>query len=117
MTATIAITSDGKEIGAENPAAKGSVITVYAGGLGLTDPLIGAGWPAPLTPPLPTVAPVTATIGGVVAEVRNAVLLPGKVSVYAVDIVVPAGVKTSAAEVLLTVDGRTSQKGVTVVVL
>jgi uncharacterized protein (TIGR03437 family) len=111
-----AINSDGKENGAENPAAKGSVITVYAGGLGVTDPLIAAGQPAPLTPAFRTVAPVTATIGGVVAEVKNAVLAPGKVSVYAVDIVVPTAVRTSAAEVLLTAGGRTSQKGATVAI-
>lgn len=109
-----AVNSDGKQNGSANPAAKGSVITVFAGGLGLTDPQIGVGQPAPLTPALNTVAPVTATIGGVVAQVRQAVLAPGKVSVYAVDLVVPTGVMTSAAEVLLTVGGRTSQKGATV---
>jgi uncharacterized protein (TIGR03437 family) len=109
-----AINADGKENGAENPAAAGSVITVYAGGLGVTNPLRAAGQPAPLIPPFPTVAPVTATIDGIVAVVRQAVLAPDKVSVYAVDIVVPAGVRTNAAEVLLTAGGRTSQKGVTV---
>jgi uncharacterized protein (TIGR03437 family) len=111
-----AINSDGKQNGSANPAAKGSTITVYAGGLGVTDPQISAGQPAPLTPALKTVAPVTASIGGVAAEVKNAILAPNKVSLYAVEIVVPAAVKTSAAEVLLTVDGRTSQKGATVYV-
>jgi uncharacterized protein (TIGR03437 family) len=109
-----AVNSDGKQNGSANPAAKGSVITVYAGGLGVTDPQIGVGQPAPLTPALKTVAPVTATIGGVVAQVRQAALAPDKVSVYAVEIVVPAGVRTGAAEVLLTAGDRTSQRGATV---
>jgi len=109
-----AINSDGKQNGSANPAAKGGVITVFASGLGVTDPQIGVGQPAPLTPALKTIAPVTATIGGVVAQVRQAALAPGKVSLYAVDIVVPAAVRVGAAEVLLTAGDRTSQKGVTV---
>jgi uncharacterized protein (TIGR03437 family) len=109
-----AIGMDGKPNGAANPAAKGSVIIVLASGLGVTDPQIGAGWPAPSTPALKTVAPVTATIGGVVAQVRQAVLVPGRVSTYGVEILVPAAVRAGAAEVLITCGDRTSQKGVTV---
>lgn len=111
-----AISSDGRENGADNPAAAGSVLTVYAGGLGVTDPLRAAGQPAPLTPAYPTVAPVTATIDGIVAQVRKAILAPNAVAMYAVELVVPSGVRTSTAEILLTAGGRTSQKGATVVV-
>ena len=80
----------------------------------MTDPGFTAGETVPLTPPLKTLASVTAAIGGTVAQVKQAVLAPGKVSIYAVDIVVPAGVRTSAAEVLLTAGDRTSQTGVTI---
>lgn len=106
--------SDGTQNGRANPAAKGSVITVFASGLGETDPQSAAGQPAPLIPALKTVAPVTATIGGVAAKVTQAALAPGKVSLYAVDILVPIAARDGAAEVLLTAGDRTSQKGVTI---
>ncbi len=109
-----AANSDGKVNGTENPATKGSVVTVYATGLGATDPQIGVGYPAPAEPVLPTVAPVSASVGGVTAQVRRAILAPGQVAVYAVDVVVPAAVRTGAAEVLLTAGDLTSQKGVTI---
>jgi uncharacterized protein (TIGR03437 family) len=50
----------------------------------------------------------------VTAQVRRAILAPGQVSVYAVDIVVPAAVRNGAVEVLLTAGDLTSQKGVTI---
>jgi uncharacterized protein (TIGR03437 family) len=50
----------------------------------------------------------------VIAQVRRAILAPGQVAVYAVDVVVPTAVRTGAAEVLLTAGDLTSQKGVTI---
>ncbi len=49
------------------------------------------------------------------AQIKQAILAPGKVSVYAVDMVVPAAVRTGVAEVILSAGGRSSQIGATVV--
>jgi uncharacterized protein (TIGR03437 family) len=62
------------------------------------------------------VATVTATIGGVAAEVRSAGGIAGQVAgVMLVNVVVPGGL-SGAVPVVITIGGVASQPGVTVVV-
>ncbi|MBL8211394.1 MAG: hypothetical protein JNK87_11810 [Bryobacterales bacterium] len=92
----------------ERPANAGDVIEIEATGLGMTDPVVPPGQPAP-----PDGARVTGnievTIGGKPAEVREAVLMPGAVGVYLIQAVVPEGLDTSTSTPLvLSVDGQSS---------
>jgi uncharacterized protein (TIGR03437 family) len=110
-----AVNQDGTQNSTAAPAAAGSVLSLYATGEGQTLPAgvdgkLGA---SPLPQP---VAAVTATIGGVAAQVRYAGGAPGLIAgVMQVNVVVPAGVSRTAA-VVLTVGGVASQGGVTVAV-
>ena len=110
-----AVNQDGTQNGAANPAAGGSVLSLYATGEGQTFPagLDGKLAAAPLPQP---VAAVTVAIGGVAAEVSYAGGAPGLIAgVMQVNVVVPAGV-SGTVPVVLTVGGVDSQDGVTVAV-
>jgi uncharacterized protein (TIGR03437 family) len=69
-----------------------------------------AGVPAPFDQFENTVNPVTATIGGVAADVIFAGLTPGFSGLYQVNMTVPNGVKPGGAvPLVLAVAGITSQ--------
>jgi uncharacterized protein (TIGR03437 family) len=99
-----------------SPAPQGSIITVYATGLGEVTPSEPDGFPdsAGFAEPL---LPVTAAIGGATAGVGyvggDAGLPPGMTRV---DLTVPTGVTGSAVPVTITVGGASSQAGVTIAV-
>ncbi|HLA41267.1 MAG TPA: hypothetical protein VJ417_14800, partial [Candidatus Glassbacteria bacterium] len=78
---------------AANPAARGSVVQIFATGLGTTNPVVDSGQAAPSNPPARTVVPVEAQIGGRPATVHFAGLAPGFVGLYQVNVEVPAGVE------------------------
>jgi uncharacterized protein (TIGR03437 family) len=64
-----------------NPAAPGSIVSVYMTGTGALTPSIADGSLGPLTPPFPApVAVISATIGGVAAPVTFAGQAPGFVA-------------------------------------
>jgi uncharacterized protein (TIGR03437 family) len=110
-----AVNQDGTQNGTANPAAAGSVLSLFATGEGQTSPPGVDGKPA--APPLPQpVAPVTVIIGGVSAEVRYAGGAPGQIAgVMQVNVVVPGGL-SGLVPVVLTAGGVASQAGVTVAV-
>ena len=92
-----------------NPASAGDVVVIYANGLGAVSPPVPTGSPAPSAEPLArTVNPVTVTVGGIDAQVQFAGLAPGYPDLYQVNAVVPAGVASGAAPVVLTVAGQLS---------
>jgi len=105
---------DGTVLGTDKPAPAGSVISVYATGLGAVTPAVAAGTPTPSSPLSSTVAPVTATIAGRAATVTWAGLAPGLIGVYQVNIIVPVSVPSGAARLALYADGIGSQTAVTV---
>jgi uncharacterized protein (TIGR03437 family) len=110
-----AVNQDGTRNGTGAPAAAGSVLSLFATGEGQTSPAGVDGKPG--TTPLPQpVATVTATIGGVAAEVRFAGGASGQIAgVMQVNVVVPGGL-AGAVPVVITVGGVASQSGVTVMV-
>ncbi len=79
--------------------APGAIVTLYGTGLGLGD------------------LPVSATIGGVDAEVVSLDPSPGYTGLFRIDLRVPAAAVPGLAGVVVTVGGATSQAGISLTVL
>jgi len=105
---------DGTTPAGSSAAAPGSVISIYATGLGPVTPAVPQGTPASLTTLSTATLPVTASIGGRSATVQFAGAAPGQIGVYQVNILVPLGTPAGAARVSLSVDGNSSPLGATV---
>ncbi len=87
---------------AAHPAKAGDVVVIYCTGLGEVSPPVAAGSPAPADHLTSAVNPVTATIGGVSAEVQFAGLPAGFAGLYQVNVKVPKGV-APGSKVVLTI--------------
>ena len=96
------------------PAAKGSVIAVYAAGLGTVNPPIAAGAVPPLSPLSPTTGGVGAFIGGVPSTVQFAGAAPGFPGLYQINILVPATAPSGTQSLLVYANSQPTQNGVTV---
>jgi uncharacterized protein (TIGR03437 family) len=107
------LNGDGSISGAK-PAEAGSVIQVFATGLGPLDPPIPAGTPAPSSPLSVATLPITATIAGQPADVVYKGAAPGLIGVYQVNVVIPRNTRSGAARIVLNAGGNTSQDEVTV---
>jgi len=109
------VNQDGSVNSAVNPAAPGSVISIYATGEGQTSPAGVTGSVTQSRAKAP-VLPVTVTIGGIGATVQYAGSAPGEVAgLLQVNAVVPRGVGPgSAVPVTVRVGGIASQAGVTI---
>jgi uncharacterized protein (TIGR03118 family) len=111
----LAYNQDGTLNSATNAAVAGSVVVLYASGLGQTDPLGVDGAKSSSLVLAETVAPVTVTIGGKTALVVYAGSAPGQIAgIMQVEAVVPAGVGTGPIPVVVTAGGNSSQAGATV---
>jgi len=99
-------------VGKANPAVRGTIIQVYATGLGPTDPAAKTGEPAPASPPalLKPEIQLTATIGGVPAEIQFKGLAPGYVGLYQVNLKVPSGLPSGDVPLVLTANGLPSKE-------
>jgi uncharacterized protein (TIGR03437 family) len=92
-----------------HPVTAGQTVVIYCTGLGEVNPPVPAGNPTPLSPLTNTVNTVTATIGGVPAQVGFAGLTPGSTGLYQVNAVVPSGVTPGdSVLVVLTAAGQSS---------
>ncbi len=102
---------------ANNPAAGGSIVSIWATGEGVTDPPGVDGCPAVDVLPKP-VATVTVDIGGQPANVHYAGAAPGTMpGVLQVNAEIPASVQPgNSVPVHVTVGGVSSQDGVTLAV-
>jgi len=101
---------------AANPARRGSIISVFATGIGQTDPPGMDGKPAAQPLPVP-VLPVTVEIAGANAEILYAGGAPGLVAgVLQVNVRVPEHASGSAAALVLRGGGVASQPGVTIAI-
>lgn len=100
---------------ASNPAAIASYISVYATGEGQTRPGGIDGKPADTPAPAP-IATVTATIGGLNAQVQYAGGSPGALAgLLQVNVLVPQKIAAGpSVPIVLTIGGKTTQTGVTV---
>jgi uncharacterized protein (TIGR03437 family) len=102
---------------ADNPAARGSVVTLWATGEGVTDPPGVDGRPATDVLPKP-VDPLTVKIGGYPATVQYAGAAPGYMpGVLQINAVVPADVQPgNNVSVQIAIGGVSSQASVTLAV-
>ena len=109
------VNQDGTVNSAVNPAAVGSYVFVYATGEGQTTPGGIDGKPGDAPAPTPVTQPVTATVGGVNAQVQYAGGVPGLVAgVLQVNVLVPQGVASgNSVPIVLNVGGQSTQTSVT----
>jgi uncharacterized protein (TIGR03437 family) len=111
-----AVNQDGTLNSPVDPAPRGSVISLYATGEGLTQPAGVDGQPA-VAPSQQPVLPVTVTIGGSLADLLYAGEAPGFVGLFLVNARVPANMaSTGLVPVVLRVGTAASQDGVTIAV-
>ncbi len=112
--AATAANPDGTTNGLLNPAAKGGFIVVYASGLGAVSPPLAAGALPPVTPLSNVTGTVAAYIGGVSAPVLYAGTAPGFPGLYQVNLTVPSGAASGSQELLIYVNGKSTQEGASV---
>jgi minor extracellular serine protease Vpr len=91
------------------PVARGSVVQLYANGLGPVDNQPATGEPAPSSPLATCRIAPQVTIGGQNATVLYAGLAPGFVGLYQVNATVPAGAPTGIQPVVITMNGVASK--------
>jgi uncharacterized protein (TIGR03437 family) len=73
-----------------SPATAGSLVSVYATGLGTVSPQVASGAPAPSESITNANASVTVTVGTATAQLQFAGLAPGFTGLYQVNFVVPS---------------------------
>ncbi len=97
-SALVALNQDGSLNSAAAPAARGSVVTIYATGHGATTPAVATGEPAGVEP-LSRVedGAVEVTIDGRPAETLFAGLAPGFVGLLQLNVRVPASARSGSA--------------------
>jgi uncharacterized protein (TIGR03437 family) len=89
----------------ENPARAGEWLVMSAIGLGSTRPRLDPGQPFPewvAGKEYLVNSPLEVRVGGLPAEVRNAIGWPGQTNIYRVDFRVPDGVKPGLVSLALT---------------
>jgi uncharacterized protein (TIGR03437 family) len=114
----IVLNQDGSVNSADNPAAPGSFITLYATGAGQMNPQLLDGFVvAADNLPMP-VLPVTAQVGGRNALVQYAGGAPGMVAgVLQVNVQIPDGTRSGpAVPITLRIGARASQSGLTIAI-
>jgi uncharacterized protein (TIGR03437 family) len=100
--AAVAQNQDNSLHSPQNPAAAGSVITVYATGLGAVSNQPATGAAASSTQLSPAVARVTATVNGVAAPVLFAGLTPGFIGLAQVNIQIPSSIAPGIYPLVVT---------------
>jgi uncharacterized protein (TIGR03437 family) len=112
------LNQDGTVNSASNPAPVGSYVSVYATGEGQTNPAGIDGEPAVSPAPRPVAQQITATVGGLPAQVQYAGGAPGLIAgVLQVNVQIPTGVASgSNAPIVINVGGQTTQANVTVAI-
>jgi uncharacterized protein (TIGR03437 family) len=91
----------------DNPAAAGSLITVYLTGQGAVTPAVATGTPAPADPLSRAAYPVSATVGGQPAAITFAGLSPGSVGLFQVNLRLPM-IGSGSYPLQVSVSGATS---------
>src|SRR5262249_10260769 len=111
---SLTLNQDGNENGSDNPAPRGSVVSLFGSGFGpLTQPSPDGTVFGTSAPTLQS--PLSVTIGGVNATVHTASGAPGLVSgVVKIDVEIPAQIESGDQAVVITVGGQSSSANVTV---
>jgi uncharacterized protein (TIGR03437 family) len=94
--------SDFSLVTAAKPATASEILSLYATGLGPTNPGVDPGQPFPATPTAVVNSPINVTVNGKPAEVLAAVGFPGAVDGYQVNFRMPSDTAKGAATVQVT---------------
>jgi uncharacterized protein (TIGR03437 family) len=112
-----ALNADGTPNSADNPAAVGTTIQLTATGEGLIDPAVADGTQINSGQSPTPVLRVSVTIGGQSAIVQSAGTAAGTIAGYLqLQVVVPDGLPSGDAPVVLTIGDNSSRDGVTVAI-
>jgi uncharacterized protein (TIGR03437 family) len=101
---------NGVLLDAMHPAHSHARIQILATGLGRVQPDWPTGLPAPADIPHAVAAPVRALLDRAPVSVTRAILAPGYVGMYLVEIEIPNIVNYGPAELYIEVDGQTSNR-------
>jgi uncharacterized protein (TIGR03437 family) len=101
-------TASGEPVRPDSGAARGSVVTIYATGLGGVMNAPASGRAAVADPLSRVVSPVEVRIGGVAAPVSFAGLAPGFAGLYQINAQIPGAVAPGSAELVVSAGGATS---------
>jgi len=113
----VILNQDGTPNSASNPAAPGSVVSLFATGAGPVAPALQDGAIVTASNPQQLVLPVAVQIDGQQAAVVYAGGAPGIVQgISQINVRLPDGLSDGALAVLLQAGGQTSQGGVTLAV-
>ncbi len=103
-----ALDENNRLVGPNNPVQPGHVIQLFANGLGPVDQTIASGDPAPSNTKVNTTQKPTVTINGESAHVDFSGLSPGSVSLYQINVTVPADIPAGAENIQISIGGATS---------
>lgn len=107
-----AVNNDGSFNAANNPVARGGYVSIWATGQGQVNPPGVDG--EIITSPKNVQAPVTATVGGMTAQVLAVLIYTGEIQA---NVVIPAGAPTgSAVPLVLTIGTGSSRKDATIAI-
>jgi uncharacterized protein (TIGR03437 family) len=113
-TAALAVNDDGTNNSPQNPAARGSIIVLYATGEGQTSPAGTTGHAAQVPLPKPLL-PVSLTIAGISAEISYAGSAPGFIGLMQINARIPSGfVPPGDLPIVLAVGTYQSPQGLTI---
>ncbi len=110
----VAVNQDGSLNSASNPAARGSVVILYATGEGQRNPVGVTGVPAPAY--AGPVLTSSLTVGGIAASLAYAASAPGFVGLMQINATVPAGSATGGAVPIVLTIGTAQSPSVTIAV-
>ena len=99
---------------ASNPAARGTIVVLYATGEGQRNPAGVTGVPAPAYDP--PALPVTVTVGGSQASLPYAASAPGYVGLMQIDLIVPQNAPAGPAVPVTLAIGTIQSPSVTIAV-
>jgi uncharacterized protein (TIGR03437 family) len=94
--------NDYSPVTASKPAAPGEILSIFATGLGPTNPGVDPGQPSPASPLQGVSSPIAVTVNGKSGEVLAAVGFPGTVDGYQVNFRVPPDTTKGSASIYLT---------------
>jgi uncharacterized protein (TIGR03437 family) len=106
---------DGSYNSPSNPAARGSIVTLFGTGEGVTTPALPDGALVISTPYSTTQSPVTVTFGGQTAEIQYAGAAPFlPTGVFQINATIPADVPSGDVPITVSIGAISTTKTVTV---
>jgi uncharacterized protein (TIGR03437 family) len=105
----VALHEDGSAVTPDSPARRGELLTVFGTGFGPTDPPRPVGFAVPQTPPFLLMDVATVLVGGAALPAENALAVPARVAVDAVQFRLADGAPTATnAPLHVRINGQDS---------